>query len=121
MGTVEITSENFSETIRSNDVVILDFWAPWCQPCVRFSPVYERISEEFPDVIFGKIETDSEQALAGAFGITSIPTVAAIREGKVVHLQPGSINGRDLTRLVESVQHLDMSQVQQVSTSGGAK
>ena len=95
MASLEITEPNFAETIENNQLVLLDFWAEWCGPCKAYGPVYERISEEFPDVVFGKIDTEEQQALAGMFGIRSIPTTMAFKEGIGVFMQPGALPEAD--------------------------
>lgn len=111
MATVELTEPIFAETIENNTLVILDFWAEWCGPCKAYGPVYERISEEFPDVVFGKIDTEEQQALAGMFGIRSIPTTIAFKEGIGVFMQPGALPEAALRDLVEKLKELDMDEV----------
>lgn len=111
MATVELTEPIFAETIENNTLVILDFWAEWCGPCKAYGPVYERVSEEFPDVVFGKIDTEEQQALAGMFGIRSIPTTIAFKEGIGVFMQPGALPEAALRDLVEKLKELDMDEV----------
>jgi len=111
MATQELTEEVFAETIENNDLVILDFWAEWCGPCKAYGPVYERVSEEFPDVVFGKIDTEDQQGLAGMFGIRSIPTTIAFKEGIGVFMQPGALPEDALRDLVSKLQELDMDEV----------
>ncbi len=111
MASLEITEPNFAETIEDNQLVLLDFWAEWCGPCKAYGPVYERISEEFPDVVFGKIDTEEQQALAGMFGIRSIPTTMAFKEGIGVFMQPGALPEAALRDLVVKLQELDMDEV----------
>ena len=101
----------FAETIEQNELVLLDFWAEWCGPCRAYGPVYERVSEEFPDVVFGKIDTEDQQALAGMFGIRSIPTTIAFKEGIGVFMQPGALPEDALRDLVGKLQELDMDEV----------
>jgi len=111
MATQDLTEEVFAETIENNDLVILDFWAEWCGPCKAYGPVYERVSEEFPDVVFGKIDTEDQQGLAGMFGIRSIPTTIAFKEGIGVFMQPGALPEDALRDLVSKLQELDMDEV----------
>jgi thioredoxin 1 len=111
MATLEITEPMFAETIENNSLVILDFWAEWCGPCRAYGPVYERVSEEFPDVVFGKIDTEDQQALAGMFNIRSIPTTIAFKEGIGVFMQPGALPEDALRDLVGKLQELDMDEV----------
>ncbi|MDP6199983.1 MAG: thioredoxin [Candidatus Poseidonia sp.] len=111
MASLEITEPNFADTIENNQLVLLDFWAEWCGPCKAYGPVYERISEEFPDVVFGKIDTEEQQALAGMFGIRSIPTTMAFKEGIGVFMQPGALPEAALRDLVVKLQELDMDEV----------
>lgn len=111
MATLEITEPMFADTIEQNELVLLDFWAEWCGPCRAYGPVYERVSEEFPDVVFGKIDTEDQQALAGMFGIRSIPTTIAFKEGIGVFMQPGALPEDALRDLVGKLQELDMDEV----------
>ena len=111
MATLELTEPTFAETIEGNELVILDFWAEWCGPCKAYGPVYERVSEEFPDVVFGKVDTEDQQGLAGMFGIRSIPTTIAFKEGIGVFMQPGALPEDALRDLVEKLKGLDMDEV----------
>lgn len=111
MATLEISEPMFAETIENNELVILDFWAEWCGPCKAYGPVYERISDEFPGVVFGKIDTEEQQALAGMFGIRSIPTTIAFKQGIGVFMQPGALPEDALRDLVQQLQGLDMDEV----------
>ena len=111
MPSVELTEPVFADTIENNELVILDFWAEWCGPCKAYGPVYERVSDEFPDVVFGKIDTEDQQSLAGMFGIRSIPTTIAFKEGIGVFMQPGALPEQALRDLVKMLQDLDMDEV----------
>ena len=111
MATLDITEPIFAETFENNGLVLLDFWAEWCGPCRAYAPVYERVSEEFPDVVFGKIDTEDQQGLAGMFGIRSIPTTIAFKEGIGVFMQPGALPEDALRDLIAKLQGLDMDEV----------
>ena len=111
MPTLDISEPMFAETIENNELVILDFWAEWCGPCRSYGPIYERVSDAFPDVVFGKINTEEQQSLAGMFGIRSIPTTIAFKEGIGVFMQPGAIPEDALKDLVVKLQNLDMDEV----------
>ena len=111
MTTVEMHESSFNEIIEGNDLVIIDFWAEWCGPCRAYAPVFERVSEEFPDVVFAKVDTEVEQALAGSFGIRSIPTTIAFKEGIGVFMQPGALPEDALRDLISKLQELDMDEV----------
>ena len=109
---VTLTAENFdAEVIQSATPVLVDFWAEWCGPCRTFGPVFEKVSEEFPGVVFAKVNTEEEQALAGSFGISSIPTLMAIRENVVLYAQAGALPEQALRELVTKVTDVDMNEV----------
>jgi thioredoxin 1 len=111
MATVALTKENFDQTIQDNDTVFIDFWAEWCGPCRSFAPTYESTSEKYPDIVFGKVDTEDQPELAGAFGIRSIPTLMVFRDQIVLYAQPGAIPGNMLESLVTQVSELEMDQV----------
>jgi thioredoxin 1 len=111
MATTEITKDNFRTTYESNDIVVVDFWASWCGPCMNFLPIYEKVSEDYPDVVFGKVDTELEQELAAHFSIRSIPTLMVIRGGYEVFFNPGSLAEEDLRTLIDKVKELDMNEV----------
>ncbi len=111
MATLDITAANFEETIEKNDIVIVDFWAEWCGPCKSFSPIYDEVSEKHEDIVFGKIDTEAEQELAGHFQIRSIPTLMIFREQVVLFSQPGMLNAAQLEDVIKKVQDIDMEKV----------
>jgi thioredoxin len=121
MATVEMTEKNFEETVASNDVVLIDFWAAWCGPCRSFAPIFEKVSQEYPDAVFGKVDTEAQQGLAAAFNIMSIPTLMIIRENVVLFSQAGALPEKALVEVVEKVLSLDMQEVhRQVLAQQGA-
>ena len=111
MATVTMHESSFNEIIEENTLVVIDFWAEWCGPCRAYAPVFESVSEEFPDVVFAKVDTEAEQALAGNFGIRSIPTTAAFKDGIGVFMQPGALPEEALRDLIGKLQSLDMDEV----------
>ena len=111
MATLEMQNSSFTEIVEGNNLAIIDFWAEWCGPCRAYAPVFERVSEEFPDVVFAKVDTEVEQALAGSFGIRSIPTTIAFKEGIGVFMQPGALPEDALRDLIGKLQELNMDEV----------
>lgn|SRR5205814_3729715 len=121
MAAVALTKDTFESTVTGNDIVLVDFWASWCGPCRMFAPIFEQVSEQNADIVFGKIDTEAEQDLAGAFGIQSIPTLMIFREGVLVFSQPGALPQPVLEDLIGKVRALDMEEVHRLVAEEHAK
>jgi thioredoxin 1 len=111
VATTELTVNDFEKTVLENDIVLVDWWASWCGPCRMFAPTFEKASDANPDIVFGKVDTEAEQALSAAARITSIPTLMAFREGILVFSQPGALPPPALDQVIDAVRGLDMDEV----------
>ncbi|MFF4213122.1 thioredoxin [Streptomyces sp. NPDC001796] len=119
--TVELTKENFDQTVEDNDFVLIDFWASWCGPCRQFAPVYDKAAEENPDLVFAKVDTEAQPELAAAFGIQSIPTLMIVRDRVAVFAQPGALPQAALDDVIGQARRLDMDEVRKAVAEQQAK
>lgn len=113
MATIELTKDTFESTVMENDIVLVDFWAAWCGPCRSFGPIYEKVSSDYPEIVFAKVDTEAEPELAGYFNIRSIPTLMAFKEQIGVFSQPGALPEPVLTELIGKIEDLDMESVRE--------
>jgi len=111
MATISLTQKDFESTISNSDIVIIDFWAPWCGPCRTFAPTYESVSEKYDDIVFAKVNTEDEQELAGSFQIRSIPTLMIFREQVILYSEAGMLSAPQLEELIAKVRDVDMAKV----------
>ena len=121
MATVDLTKDNFEQVVTGNDVVIVDFWAPWCAPCRAFAPTFEQASEQHADVVFAKVNTEEEQEVAGAFNIRSIPTLMVFREKVILYAEAGSLPAAALEQVIARAKDIDMAVVHREIAERGAE
>ncbi|CAM5243995.1 Thioredoxin OS=Streptomyces alboniger OX=132473 GN=trxA PE=3 SV=1 [Streptomyces alboniger] len=119
--TLELTKENFDQTVTDNEFVLIDFWASWCGPCKQFAPVYEKAAEANPDLVFAKVDTEAQPELASAFNIQSIPTLMIVRDQVAVFAQPGALPESALTDVIGQARNLDMDEVRRQVAEEQAK
>jgi thioredoxin 1 len=113
MATIQVTAQNFEQTVKSGGIVLLDWWAPWCGPCRAFGPIFERVAAANPDIVFGKVNTEEQPELAGAFNVSSIPTLMVIKDSALIFSQPGMLPEKALTSLIEQARAVDIEKVRQ--------
>jgi thioredoxin 1 len=112
VGTINLTEESFESTILKDGIVFVDFWAEWCGPCKMFGPIFEKASEKHPDIVFAKVDTEVEQGIAAAAGISSIPTLMAFRDGVLLFREAGALPDEPLANLIQAIRDVDMEEIQ---------
>ncbi len=121
MSTIELTADSFQAVVNENEIVLVDFWASWCGPCRTFAPIYEQAAESNPDLVFGSINTETEQQFAAAAGISSIPTLMVFKEGALVFSQPGALPAPALAQVIQAVRELDVAAARAAGATNGAE
>jgi thioredoxin 1 len=117
MATVELTLDSFETTMKESDILFVDFWAAWCGPCRMFGPIFEKASEKYPDIVFGKVDTEAEQEIANMAGISSIPTLMAFRDGILLFNQAGALPEANFEELIQAILAVDMESVKKEMTA----
>ncbi|GAA3239251.1 thioredoxin [Actinocorallia longicatena] len=119
MATIALTEETFDEVAQGDGIVLIDFWASWCGPCVRFAPTYEKLSDKHADITFAKVDTEAQQGLSARFDVRSIPTIMAVRDGVIVYAEPGALPEATLENIIEQIRALDMDDVRKKIAEAG--
>ena len=117
MATVELTLDSFETTMKESDILFVDFWAAWCGPCRMFGPIFEKASEKYPEIVFGKVDTEAEQEIANMAGISSIPTLMAFRDGILLFNQAGALPEANFEELIQAILAVDMESVKKEMTT----